>query len=220
MVYRIFLLTSLKHTLIQLSVAFNPLIDNEAIPALLALLNLSFLSILDTSVDMLGLRRLVRTIHEEDRMIDIQIPTICEDYIDSTSPVLRLSLAFKSLQLRLFLLPVLFSFFLFFAVPLLGMHEKYEVNLAPPLIAEPSCVDTLSVAVLKRNLAAHAACNETIFVGGTKREMVRRLREVLSVRKVDMLVKEMIWADSEIGEEEDRIMEEEEEEEEEGWVSF
>src|ERR1700722_14460475 len=108
MVYRIFLLTSLKHTLIQLSVAFNPLIDNEAIPALLALLNLSFLSILDTSVDMLGLRRLVRTIHEEDRMIDIQIPTICEDYIDSTSPVLRLSLAFKSLQLCLFLLPVSF----------------------------------------------------------------------------------------------------------------
>lgn len=66
-----------------LSIACNPLIDDNAVPALLLLCKLSYLSIIDTGIGMSGLRVLAGTIHEEDRVIDIEIPTVCEFYIDS-----------------------------------------------------------------------------------------------------------------------------------------
>jgi hypothetical protein len=66
-----------------LSIASNPLIDDHAVPALLLLCKLSYLSIVDTGIGMNGLRLLAGTIHEEDRIIDIEIPTVCEFYIDS-----------------------------------------------------------------------------------------------------------------------------------------
>jgi len=74
----------LKRSLTQLSIGSNPAIDDDAVPALLFLSKLSFLSILDTSIHMPGLRRLARTIYDQDRIIDIEIPTACEEYVDST----------------------------------------------------------------------------------------------------------------------------------------
>jgi hypothetical protein len=81
--FRVFLLTALKRSLIQLSIATNPDIDNHAVPALLLLSKLSFLSIFDTSIEMEGLRRLSKTIYDEGRVIEIEIPTPCEQYVDS-----------------------------------------------------------------------------------------------------------------------------------------
>ncbi|GLB44753.1 putative MINDY deubiquitinase [Lyophyllum shimeji] len=78
----IFLLVPLKRSLTQLSIGSNPGIDDDAVPALLLLSKLSFLSILDTSIYMPGLRRLARTIYYEDRIIDIEIPSSCEEYVD------------------------------------------------------------------------------------------------------------------------------------------
>ena len=80
----VFLLVSLKRTLTQLSLAKNPNIDNEAVPAILLLSKLSFLSIFDTSIEMIGLRRLAETIFEDNRAVNVEIPIICEAYIDST----------------------------------------------------------------------------------------------------------------------------------------
>lgn len=82
--YSIFLLTPLKYTLTELSVATNPYIDDDAIPAITLLAKLTFLSILDTSIEMPGLRRLANTIDKEQRVVDIEIPETCETYIDST----------------------------------------------------------------------------------------------------------------------------------------
>ena len=80
----VFLLVSLKRTLTQLSLAKNPNIDNEAVPAIVLLSKLSFLSIFDTSIEMIGLRRLAETIFEDNRAVNVEIPIICEAYIDST----------------------------------------------------------------------------------------------------------------------------------------
>lgn len=70
----------------DLSIASNPLINDDAVCALLLLCRLSYLSILDTGIGMVGLRRMAWTIHREDRVIGIEIPTICEFYIDSKPP--------------------------------------------------------------------------------------------------------------------------------------
>ncbi|RDB25528.1 hypothetical protein Hypma_006214 [Hypsizygus marmoreus] len=79
----IFLLVPLRRTLTQLSLASNPAIDDDAVPAILLLSKLSFLSILNTSIKMPGLRRLAKTIYHDDRVIDIEIPTACERYVDN-----------------------------------------------------------------------------------------------------------------------------------------
>jgi len=62
----------------------NPGVNNEAVPAILLLSKLSFLSIFDTSIEMAGLRRLAETIFEDNRIMDVEIPFVCEAYIDST----------------------------------------------------------------------------------------------------------------------------------------
>ncbi|KAF8151043.1 hypothetical protein B0H34DRAFT_785117 [Crassisporium funariophilum] len=78
----VFLLVSLKRTLVRLSLAANPHVDDDAIPAIVLLSKLSFLSILDTGIEMGGLRRLASIIVAENRFIDIEIPFSCEAYID------------------------------------------------------------------------------------------------------------------------------------------
>ncbi|KIY68015.1 hypothetical protein CYLTODRAFT_352175 [Cylindrobasidium torrendii FP15055 ss-10] len=78
----VYSLTSLKRTLTHLNLATNPHIDNDAIPALLILKKLSFFSILDTGVDVVGLRRLARVIHDEERIVDVEIPDEGERYLN------------------------------------------------------------------------------------------------------------------------------------------
>ncbi|KAF9460358.1 hypothetical protein BDZ94DRAFT_1170029, partial [Collybia nuda] len=151
----VFLLIPLKRSLTQLSVATNPDINDDAIPAILLLSKLSFVSILDTNIGMPGIRRLARTIYEEDRIIDIEIPSVCERYIDH-------------------------------------MHKKYLLYPLPPLIVNPKVCPHLSVAALQRNLAAHAMANSDIMAVGNKAEMAERLKNLLELRKADMLVKDMI----------------------------
>lgn len=82
-IFSIYLLIPLKRTLRRLSLATNPDVTSESASAMLLLVNLEFLSILDTGVDMAGLRILAGTIFEESRNIDIEIPYACETYIDS-----------------------------------------------------------------------------------------------------------------------------------------
>ncbi|KAJ7595501.1 hypothetical protein C8J56DRAFT_1115426 [Mycena floridula] len=152
----IFLLIPLKYTLTQLSIANNSDINNDSVPALILLSKLSFLSILDTSIGMEGLRRLAQVINNEARVVDIEIPEPCEAYIDS-------------------------------------LHREYLINPSPPLISSPSLCSHLSAAALKRNLAAHAACNPEIIAGGSKSEMKQRLEGILERREQDLLVRGMLW---------------------------
>ena len=58
--------------------------DDDAVPALILLQKLSYLSVLDTTIGMAGLRRFAQVIMDEDRNMEIEIPQECEDYIDST----------------------------------------------------------------------------------------------------------------------------------------
>ncbi|KAJ6611164.1 hypothetical protein B0H10DRAFT_2165919 [Mycena sp. CBHHK59/15] len=153
----IYLLVSLKRSLLELSIAYNPHIDDDAVPALILLSKLSFLTIFATSIDMPGLRRLAQTIFDERRSTDIEIPLVCDRYLDN-------------------------------------LASHYLLHPAPPLITNSAVVPELSAAALKRNLAAHVACNPDILPGGTKAEMVARLAGILEMRKMDLMVREMIPA--------------------------
>jgi hypothetical protein len=75
------------------------------------------------------------------------------------------------------------------------IHAEYDVQPLPPLITNPEVCAQLSTAALKRNLAGHAACNPNIVATGTKTEMVERLERILKMRKMDLLVRDMIWAE-------------------------
>jgi len=72
------------------------------------------------------------------------------------------------------------------------MDKKYELDPRPPLITEPDACAQLSAAALQRNLAAHAMKNPDIVAGGGKVEMTERLRTLLEMRRMDMLVRDMI----------------------------
>lgn len=69
------------------------------------------------------------------------------------------------------------------------------INPEAPCIVEPSACSSLSVAALKRNLSVHATFNPEIITTGSKPELVARLQEILETRKLDLLVREMIWGD-------------------------
>jgi len=73
-----------------------------------------------------------------------------------------------------------------------GIHSQYLAFPLPPLITNPQASAQLSLAALKRNLEAHAACNPSILAAGTRSEMVQRLSEILKIRKLDMLVKDLL----------------------------
>ncbi|PPQ76912.1 hypothetical protein CVT26_001229 [Gymnopilus dilepis] len=78
----VYLLVSLKQTLKLLYLAINPDINDDAVPAILLLSNLTFLSILDTGIEMAGLRRLAEAMHEYNWVLDVEIPFVCETYVD------------------------------------------------------------------------------------------------------------------------------------------
>jgi len=64
----------------------------------------------------------------------------------------------------------------------------------------PHICGKLSDAGLRRNLEAHSACNSSIVPSGTRQELVERLFEILKIRKLDMLVVEMLGGDVSIAE--------------------
>ncbi|TFK21468.1 hypothetical protein FA15DRAFT_645556 [Coprinopsis marcescibilis] len=79
----VFLLVPLKLTLTKLSLAYNPCVTSISVPALILLDRLVFLSLLETSVDIIGLRSLATVAFDEYRGVDIEIPSVCEAYIDN-----------------------------------------------------------------------------------------------------------------------------------------
>jgi hypothetical protein len=75
------------------------------------------------------------------------------------------------------------------------MHSKYIIDPKPPLIVEPRACASLSISALKRNLVEHATFNPTILTSGSKMELVTRLQNILETRKMDVLVRDMMWGD-------------------------
>ncbi|KAK7434240.1 hypothetical protein VKT23_016047 [Stygiomarasmius scandens] len=79
----VFNLVSLKQTLNYLSLKGNTDVDDDAVPGLIVLWRLVKLGLVDTGIGMCGLRRMARVIEEERRVVDVEIPGRCEEYIES-----------------------------------------------------------------------------------------------------------------------------------------
>ncbi|KAI0069802.1 hypothetical protein K474DRAFT_1693993 [Panus rudis PR-1116 ss-1] len=78
----IFYLVSLKRSLTELDIAFNTGISDDAVPALILMHKLRFLTLLDTSIEMPGLRRLCAAITSRRHLIELEVPRECELYIE------------------------------------------------------------------------------------------------------------------------------------------
>ncbi|KAF8514476.1 hypothetical protein JB92DRAFT_2719211, partial [Gautieria morchelliformis] len=74
-----------------------------------------------------------------------------------------------------------------------NLHTQYQLHPVAPLISDPSLCVSLTVSALKANLAGHAVFNPSIYLSGSKPELVERLKEILERRRSDHLVKEMVW---------------------------
>ncbi|KAI0373628.1 hypothetical protein BV20DRAFT_937742 [Pilatotrama ljubarskyi] len=156
-------LVALKRSLRELDVSHNLRIDDDAVPALLLLLRrLEFLSLVETSVSIAGMRRLALLAHflssasgRTTQLLQVEAPRTVEDYIDE-------------------------------------LDSKYLLDPAPPLVIDADAVPQLSVAALRRNLGGHAACNPSIVVGGTKGEMAERLSGILRCREGDLAVRALL----------------------------
>ncbi|KAF8650024.1 hypothetical protein AX16_005462 [Volvariella volvacea WC 439] len=77
----VFHLVSLKRSLTRLSLSKNPMINNDAVPALVLMIKLSYLSIEVTGIDILGLRPLCRSVLTHSRSLTVLLPQACERYI-------------------------------------------------------------------------------------------------------------------------------------------
>lgn len=81
----IFHLVALKRSLTELDIALNPRVDDDAIPALITLPKLRFVSLFDTSMRMPGFRRLavaLRSRMDRER-IQVEVPRECEEYLEN-----------------------------------------------------------------------------------------------------------------------------------------
>ncbi|KAF9818789.1 hypothetical protein IEO21_02569 [Rhodonia placenta] len=81
----IFHLVALKRSLTELDIALNPRVDDDAIPALITLPKLRFVSLFDTSMRMPGFRRLavaLRSRMDRER-IQVEVPRECEEYLET-----------------------------------------------------------------------------------------------------------------------------------------
>jgi hypothetical protein len=172
----VFHLVALRRTLLYLHLEDNPDITDDAVPALLMLRKLYFLSLIDTGLTMRGMRTLARVLYAERRPIDIVVPLICEDYVHSTWSI-------TATWPRAFL----------YALTFVEMHTRYAVELPSGCVTSPSKCAELSTSHLRANLQIHAVKNPSIVVGGTKVEMCARLKEILERRKEDLCVKAMLW---------------------------
>ncbi len=77
----VFLLVSLRHTLLRLSIGANLRIDDDAIPALMMFKKLCQLKIKGTQIAMDGLRRYATNIDNQGRTIHVEIPVHCQCYL-------------------------------------------------------------------------------------------------------------------------------------------
>jgi hypothetical protein len=72
------------------------------------------------------------------------------------------------------------------------LDKCYTVDIRHPLIADPTTCGHLSVETLRCNLLLHAKSNPEISVTGSKAEMETRLQEILTTRKLDLLVMRLL----------------------------
>ena len=79
-------LTPLKRSLTDLDIAYNPKIDDDAIPPVLVLTKLQYMTFHGTSISMVGVRRLAKTLRDQKRDMEVEVPRQCEEYISSMSP--------------------------------------------------------------------------------------------------------------------------------------
>ncbi|KAK2467283.1 hypothetical protein APHAL10511_000832 [Amanita phalloides] len=77
----LFHLVPLKYTLTRLNVARNPSIDDDAVPALLKMTKLAYLSIAETSIQMPGARKFVTDLISSGQYIVVDFPHWCHDYV-------------------------------------------------------------------------------------------------------------------------------------------
>ena len=68
----------------------------------------------------------------------------------------------------------------------------YLVDIEPPLIDCPDECSLLTINSLKKNLAAHAEKNPSISTAGARGDMLARLQEILTRRKMDLIVAHML----------------------------
>ncbi|KAF8174697.1 hypothetical protein K438DRAFT_115188 [Mycena galopus ATCC 62051] len=140
-------------------------IDDDAVPAILTLSELSWLTPLGTAIGMTGIRCLAHAIHDEHRIIDIEVTIPCEEYLDSETNHPRIFHA--------------------------ALATQHLLDPAPPLIDDPAIVPTdfAILPTLSRNLAAR---NPAVLALGTKLEMAARLTALLKTRLADLPVREMV----------------------------
>lgn len=167
-------ITSLKHQLKELYAEDNGRINDDCIPSLCLFSSLVLLRVYGTGIKMQGLRRLASSVHNEGREIDVEIPEECERYLNSHSRRVASSMSL-SLDFRT------------------GLHSQYQMHPIAPLITDPCACRSLSANALKMNLAAHAVFNPSIYLSGSKLELIDRLREILETRLADRVVKEIVW---------------------------
>ncbi|KAL0063463.1 hypothetical protein AAF712_009667 [Marasmius tenuissimus] len=179
----IYHLTGLRSTLCALSVANNPRITDDAIPALVLLNKLQFLSLAGTGIGMVGLRKLASVINGEKRVVDVEIPEKCEIYVANLE---------TSAHYLLQIPPPLIS------VPSLcgqlsigALKRNLEAHYAvaatrapPPGLPPPLRLD-------RAGGSSSTATEVAAFL--TKAEMKEKLEGILRMREVDLLVKGMVF---------------------------
>ena len=82
----------------------------------------------------------------------------------------------------------------FIIARLAELNSRYLVHPAPPLVVDPAACNLLSREEVLLNLEAHAKCNPKISVLGSHKELKDRLKEILAIRRMDMAVGKMLWA--------------------------
>lgn len=172
-------LVALKRTLEEVDLSHNPRVDDDAIPALLTLRKLQFLSLVETNVTMVGMRRLALesnagTESEDDRRLYVEAPRVVEDYLDGRIPCMPSDVLIAE------------------KYHIADLDGKYLVNPELPLIVSSAMVPQLSAGALKRNLAAHGMCNPSISASGTEEEMAERLARILRAREGDLAVQGLL----------------------------
>lgn len=172
-------LVALKRTLEEVDLSHNPRVDDDAIPALLSLRKLQFLSLVETNVTMIGMRRLALesnggTASENDRGLYVEAPRVVEDYLDGTLSCMPTYVLIAEIYHNA------------------DLNGKYLVNPEPPLVVSSAVVPQLSAGALKRNLAAHGVCNPSISASGTEEEMAERLARILRAREGDLAVQGLL----------------------------
>jgi hypothetical protein len=79
----VFHLVRLRKTLLHLDLAGNMRVTDDCIPALLRLQRLRSVTLVETGVDMPGLRKFAKFVRDQGQVVEVEFPQSCEIYITS-----------------------------------------------------------------------------------------------------------------------------------------